>query len=229
MPNMVIVIFIAIVVLIIVLAIRGHLAEKKRREELALLAARLGFTYNPAKRRGRPAWGTPFELFRRANQYGTANHMRGAWQDLPVEVFDYTYYTESRDSKGRTSRHYSTRTVAAFEFFEAFPGLVIKPDSALREFFEFLGGHDIDFESDEFNKRYYVKADDRKFAYDVVHPRMMEFLLRVRGIALQIVGRRAIVFREKKLKPVEIEPLLAFAAAFYKNIPDFVKKDYATR
>jgi len=56
---------------------------------------------------------------------------------------------------------------------------------------------------------------------------MMEFLLHVRGIALQIVGRRVIVFREQKLKPVEIEPLLRFAADFHKNIPDFVKKDYA--
>jgi len=246
MPGTVIAIFIGVVALIIVLGYFGYLAEKKRREGLAALAARLGFAFDPAKHNGAPHWGDPFELFRRGHRYGTKNHLRGAWDGLaapesqlqpdlgrvevPADVFDYTYYTESRDSKGRTSRHYSTRTVLAIELPQSFPGITIKPDSALREFFEFIGGADIDFESDEFNKRFYVWSDERKFAYDVVHARMMEFLLRtreaMRDLHLQIVGPRAIFFRERTLDAAGIEQLMQFAAEFYAQVPEYVKKDY---
>ncbi|MBN1917936.1 MAG: hypothetical protein JW889_08520 [Verrucomicrobia bacterium] len=247
MPGGFIAIFIGIVALIAVLGYFGYQAEKKRREGLAALAAHLGLSFDPAKRSGAPHWGDPFELFRRGHRYGTKNHLYGAWDGLvalesqlqphlsrvrvPAEVFDYTYYTESRNSKGHTSRHYSTRTVLAIELPQIFPGITIKPDSALREFFEFIGGADIDFESDEFNKRFYVKSENRKFAYDLVHARMMEFLLRtrseVRDLHLQIVGPRAIFFRERKLDAAGVEQLLQFAADFYAQVPEYVKKDFS--
>jgi len=247
MPGGIIAIFIGIMVLIVVLGYFGYVAEKKRREGLAALAAKLGFAFDPTKQYSAPPWCDPFELFRRGHRYGTKNYLYGAWGGLvppesllqphigrvevPVEVFDYTYYTESRDSKGRTSRHYSTRTVLAVELPQSFPGITIKPDSALREFFEFIGGADIDFESDAFNKRFYVWSDDRKFAYDLVHARMMEFLLRtreaLRDLHLQIVGPRAIFFRERTLDAAGIEELLQFAADFYAQVPEYVRKDYA--
>jgi hypothetical protein len=247
MPGTFIIIFIGFIVLVAVLGYFGHLAAKRRREALAELAHRLGFRFDPLKRSGAPHWGGPFELFRRGHQYGTKNHLAGMWRGLatretglqsdadrpavPAEIFDYTYYTESTDSKGRTSRHYYTRTVLALELPEEFPGITIKPDSALREFFEFIGGGDIDFESNEFNKRFYVWSDDRKFAYDIVHARMMEFLLRtreaIRDLHLQIVGHRAIIFRERTVDADGVEQLLQFAADFHQRIPDYVKKDHA--
>jgi hypothetical protein len=271
MPPIVVMFFVLFVVLAIVAAVVRHLAAKMRRDELTALARRLGFSFDPTKRRGRPPWGEPFELFRRNNPYGIKNHLHGEWRGLsraesrglsraesrglsraesrglsrgdsrgmpradsrgmPANIFDYTYYSESTNSKGHTSRHYSTRTVVALELPQSFPGIVIKPDSAFREFFEFIAGADIDFESDEFNKRFYVWADDRKFAYAVVTAPMMDFLLRARGaardLALQIVGHRAIFFRERKLGADGIRHLLQFAADFLEKIPDYVKKDYA--
>jgi len=247
MPGLFIVIFVCFVAAAIVFGIMAYLREKRRREALAILARQLGFSFDPTKRHGAPHWAGDFELFRRGHRYGTKNHMAGAWRGLsvrdvglqpqadqlsvPAEVFDYTYYTESTDSKGNTKRSYHTRTVLALELPEAFPAITIKPDSALREFFEFIGGADIDFESDEFNKRFYVWSDDRKFAYDLVHARMMEFLLRtrqaVRGLHLQIVGPRAIFFRERTLGADGVKQLLQFAADFHEQIPDYVKKDHA--
>jgi hypothetical protein len=247
MSSLVVLAFVVIVALIIVGGVTGFLAEKKRREALAVLAQRLGFGFDPTQRSGAPAWAGPFELFKRGHRYGTKNHVSGNWAGLvppasqvqphlgrvevPLDVFDYTYYTESHDSKGHTSRSYYTRTVLAVELPQSFPGITIKPDSALREFFEFIAGADIDFESDEFNKRFYVWSDDRKFAYDLVHARMMEFLLgtreTMRDLHLQIVGPRAIFFRERTLDGAGVEQLMQFAAAFYAQIPDYVRKDYA--
>lgn len=41
-----------------------------------------------------------------------------------------------------------------------------------------IGFDDIDFESEEFSRKFWVKSDEKKYAYDVIHPGMMEFLLR---------------------------------------------------
>lgn len=254
MPPIVVMFFVLFIALVIVGAVFGRLAAKMRRDELTALARRLGFSFDPTKRSGRPPWGEPFELFRRNNPSGIKNHLHGLWKGLsraesrglsrgdsrgmpradsrgmPANIFDYTYYSESTNSKGHTSRHYHTRTVVALELPQSFPGLVIKPDTAFREFFEFIAGADIDFESDEFNKRFYVWADERKFAYAVVTAPMMDFLLRARAaardLALQIVGRRAIFFRERTLGAQGVQHLLQFAADFLEKIPDYVKKDY---
>ena len=47
---------------------------------------------------------------------------------------------------------------------------------------------DIDFESDEFSRKFYVQSSDRKFAYDVLHPRMMEFLLQTTPPMIDVEG-----------------------------------------
>jgi hypothetical protein len=39
-------------------------------------------------------------------------------------------------------------------------------------------GADIDFESEEFSRRFKVTSSDKRFAYDVIDPRMMAFLMR---------------------------------------------------
>lgn len=248
MPPIIIVVIVGVIVLAIIGGVMGYRAEKKRREALAALAQRLGFSFDLTQRSGAPAWAGPFELFKRGHRYGTKNHLSGSWAGLvapesqvqphlgrvevPLDIFDYTYYTESTDSKGHTSRTYHTRTVLAVELPQSFPGITIKPDSALREFFEFIAGADIDFESDEFNKRFYVWSDDRKFAYDLVHARMMEFLLgtrqAMRDLHLQIIGSHAIFFRERTLDAAGVEQLMQFAAAFYAQVPEYVKKDYAS-
>ncbi len=40
-----------------------------------------------------------------------------------------------------------------------------------------LGLHDIEFESDDFNRRFNVTCSDRKFANDLVDSRMNQWLL----------------------------------------------------
>jgi hypothetical protein len=51
---------------------------------------------------------------------------------------------------------------------------------------EAFGGSGLEFESEEFNRRWRVEADDPKFASDVLHPRLMARLCRVDSIGLSI-------------------------------------------
>ena len=48
-----------------------------------------------------------------------------------------------------------------------------------------LTNRDIELESEDFNRAFTVSCPDRKFASDVLHPRMMEFLLQHRALAFR--------------------------------------------
>ena len=78
----------------------------------------------------------------------------------------------------------------------ASPGLTIANEQWGHKLIDALGAEDIDFESDEFSRAYWVKSSDRKFAYDALHPRAMQALLEHRtpfkwewkGTLLLLVG-----------------------------------------
>ena len=57
------------------------------------------------------------------------------------------------------------------------PPLSVDPENFLDRFVGRLSGNDIDMESEEFNRAFTVSCPDRKFASDVLHPQLMEFLL----------------------------------------------------
>ena len=60
------------------------------------------------------------------------------------------------------------------------PDLFIRREGIFDSVKRAFGFDDIDFESAEFSKRFFVKSSDKRFAYDVIHPKMMEFLLATR-------------------------------------------------
>ena len=71
-----------------------------------------------------------------------------------------------------------------------------RPRHPLEEFFgppfgEFFGHDDIDFESAEFSRNFYVKSSDRKWAFDILHARAMEFLLAEDGARTLAYLRRS--------------------------------------
>ena len=78
------------------------------------------------------------------------------------------------------------------------PPLRVDPEDFLDRFVGRITGNDIDLESEEFNRAFTVSCPDRKFASDVLHPQMMEFLLQHRQLgwrfeqdSMLVVARRA--------------------------------------
>jgi hypothetical protein len=57
------------------------------------------------------------------------------------------------------------------------PDLLIRAETLLDKMTGCLSNEDIDFESAQFSDRFVVTSRDKRFAYDVLHPRMIEFLL----------------------------------------------------
>ena len=88
-----------------------------------------------------------------------------------------------------------------------------------------FGWDDIDFESAEFSRKYFVKCEDKRWAYDVLHGRVMELLLRVQGYSFEGDGRMIMVRAgEKRFSLAEFERAFQLVATILKEIPDHAKE-----
>ena len=86
------------------------------------------------------------------------------------------------------------------------------------------GGKKVRFESEEFNDRFTVRTDTPKFAYDVIHPRTMEFLMAAPPPGFRIEGQQ-MRFSVSEHDTELIGSCADFAHAFLARIPSFVWKD----
>lgn len=93
---------------------------------------------------------------------------RGKYRGLHLHFFHYRYRTGS----GKNQRTHDWQVVAV-SLPAARPLLDIDHENFLSKRL----GKDIDFENQAFNDRYRVISASPRFAYDVIHPRTMEWML----------------------------------------------------
>jgi hypothetical protein len=215
-------IFGAFAALVIVLAVFGAIAAKKRREAFASLAARLGFTFSPDRDHG---IASRFHFLDRlahgSNRYAY-NILSGTYQGRGVLVFDYHYQTESRDSKGHRRTHHYHFSCFVLQLEQSFPELTIAPEGILSKVAQAFGYDDIDFESHEFSRKFCVRSKDKKFAYDVCHARMIEYLLANDDLSIEIENAALAIAYADVLKPEEIEPNLQRLAQVRALMPNYL-------
>jgi hypothetical protein len=226
MEALIPVVVVAVIGLIIALVVLSYYQAKKRREDLARVAAGLDLTFDA---------NDPFDIAGRYSNFGllAAGHNRRAYnvlhgsrQHCSVKAFDYVYHTTetSTDAQGNTTTrevsHYLSAVV--YDAGAVFHPLFIRPENFFDKIAAAFGFDDIDFESAEFSRKFYVKSSDKKFAYDVIHPRMMEFLLQHPGWTLQLHGQSLMASTGGLLNPDQFRGAFIFAEGFLKNIPDYL-------
>jgi hypothetical protein len=175
---------ILIVIAVISIAVFfSWLAQKKRREELGALAQELGWSFDPSSDASHDEQFAQFEIFSRGHSRSAYNTLTGRMRLLeancPVTMGDFRYKVTSGSGKNRRTHTYRFSYVVAQLPFHI-PELIIRPEGVFDKLLGAFGFDDIDYESVEFSNRFYVKSSNKRFAYDVIDPRMMEFLLRSR-------------------------------------------------
>jgi Protein of unknown function (DUF3137) len=191
--------------------------KAKRREAFRTFARNHGLQYSQRDPFGLLGW--PFSLFHRGDGRGIENVVWGSWDGEPMQAFDYWYYTESTDSKGRRSRSYRHFSCALVEVPAAFPHLELAREGLFSRLADHMGMEDIEVESPEFNRRYNVKATNRRFAYELLDARMIEWLVNFdQGLSFEVVGNRVLAYRGR-VKPMGLVPLVGTAAMFRDRIP----------
>lgn len=202
------------------------LQEKKRREALFLLAQEFGLTYlmNDPFRIEHRYEG--FACIDRGHQRSARNVLHGPRPKCTVTVFDFTYYTTSGSGKNRREDRHDLTALAA-DLDVMLPGrMLIRPEGFFDRLSSALGFDDIDFESEEFSRRFHVSAEDKKFAYDIVHVRAMEYLLENRGWNIEMRGRTLMFWTGGgNWEPDGVRQALGFADGFLELVPEYVWRD----
>lgn len=202
--------------------------KKKRREAFAALATQFGLQYSPEDPYGLPI-KYDFNLFSMGEGRGAENVLTGKWKEMDVIAADYWYYTTSTDSEGRTSRSYSYFTVVVVPIVGSLPKVSIGSENLFTRLADHIGLEDINFESEEFNRRFNIKSKDREFAFKLIDARMIEWFLALqKGYSIETAGPAFLVYTRRR-KPFEIPPVIAQAAAFRDQVPRLVWEEYGTK
>ena len=216
------VLFLCFGILVAALAIYGWYAAKRRREALEAWAASCGLSFSPAHEYGLDARYPEFDNLRKGDQRYAYNTMRGAWQKRPFYAFDYHYETHSTDSKGRRQTQHHNFSVVILDSDIPLQPLLIRPEGLFDKLAEFFGFEDINFESAKFSRKFFVKAPNKKWAYDVIHPRCMEFLLSMPQFTLQFAPRYVMACRDTALRAEEFAQAADVVAGILERLPEYV-------
>jgi hypothetical protein len=245
-------IFAVFAILIVIIAIAVSHYEKRKQEErqrqLAELAERLGLQYFPGGIDG-PAkgfleslfsWGTDgpedrliaqfqgFDPFGVGHSQTIESLMAGAFDGIEWLIFDYQYRITRSTGKSTTTTTYNPTIVAA-KLPIMLPWLKLGEESFFTQLGERLGIHDLHFESEEFNRTYRVHCQDRRLAFDFLHPQAIEYLLQVPVRGWQFGGPLIVLTTDNWAQPMEIMRMVRDIKGFVQLIPDYVQQDRGFR
>jgi hypothetical protein len=215
-------IIVGVIAAIVVVAVLSYLSAQKRRQAMMELAARLGLQFHPQKDWGlAERYGFLNKLHSGSNRYAF-NTLAGDYQGHGVTAFDFHYETHSTDSKGRRQTHHHYFSCFVLHLPQSFPELVIAREGFFSKVAQAFGYDDIDFESHEFSRKFCVRSADKKFAYDICHARMMEYLLANDDLAVEIEEDSLALTFNSRLDPARIEPNLKRLAALRSLMPEYL-------
>jgi hypothetical protein len=215
-------IIIGVVAVIIIAAILGQMAARKRQDAMRARADRLGLRFVASEDRGLAQRFQFLDKLRVGDNRYAFNVLSGNYQSHDVMAFDFHYETHSTDSKGHRQTHHHY-----FSFFILLLGVWLPELTIAREGFfskvaQALGYDDIDFESHEFSRKFLVRSKDKKFAYDVCNARMMEYLLANDDLTIEIEAQAMAISFNSRLSPEQIESNLNRLIAVRSLMPDYL-------
>ena len=201
----------------------AHKAAAERRRALAELAARHGLAFDPHEDDGHDDEYAQFEIFRRGHSRVAKNTLSGRLElfgrPCALRAGDFRYRVTRNSGKSRRTSTYRFSYLIVHPPWQT-PPLLIRREGVFDKLASAFGFDDIDFESDEFSRRFYVKSTDKRFAYDVLHPRMMEFLLAEPPPMLDLEGGALCVSDgERRWDPAGFERQIAFVRKFCELWP----------
>lgn len=223
---------VAVLAVVVVAIVFGAKQAQKRRDALAALARRLGWRFDPDRDRHHDERFAQFAMFRQGHGRAAYNTLEGeitiADRVYRGQMGDFTYKVTRNNGKSRTTTTYHVSYLLLRPPLVWRGELRIRPEHLFDKLAGAIGFDDIDFESEEFSRKFHVKCDDKRFAYDVVTPRMMEFLLRSSPQLVEYDDGWCLLSQgNKRWRPEEFETHLGWLGTFFEHWPEHLMKDMA--
>lgn len=204
-----------IVVGLVAFGLLAFLSARERAIRIAQIAARLGLRYQADVRFDRGLRN--FEAMSPGNQPRIRNEIAGTYKGRDVRAFDFRYTVQQ--GKSQSTR---TRGVVLASVPVAWPRVRIVPEHFGHKIAHAFGLEEVDFESQEFSDRFWVEASDRRFAYDLIDARMMEFLLAAPHSRWELQEGLLCAYEEGAWKPEEFVGALDAVVAILDCVPRLV-------
>jgi hypothetical protein len=228
-PGFVVLVFVAFATVAVVAVVFHFKAERERREAMRAFAARMGFDFTEADP-GLDARLRDFSDFGKGHSRTGLNlasgHATLGGVRMSVLLGDYRYKITSGSGKNRSTKTYHLSFVSVVPVLAIHEELAVRSENFLDRIGAAIGFDDIDFESSEFSKRFHVKCSDRRFAFDLFDPRMMEYFLERPPYEVE-AHRGILVFDRgtRRWEPREFEGALGWIDGFFARIPRHVRAD----
>jgi hypothetical protein len=190
-----------------------------RRESFAGQARELGLRAEGGDPRG--LLERPFVLFRwMASVREIENTAAGVREGLDVVVADYWFSPTAAAERDDYERYTCVLTSVPSDW----PDLSVVPERLASRMRDVLGLSGIGTESVEFDRRFEVRSDDRRFASAFLDARLMAWLLeQVPGMGFEILGGWIMVFRPRATTSVDdLGRALDLHDAFLDRVPRVV-------
>jgi len=190
-----------------------HYASR-RRETLSGWAAAHGLSFKAAEDISGLEKSFPFlQCLQRGESHYASNLMQGDWGGSAMVGFDYHCLTGAAESR------FSVVIIASRVLLQP---LLIRPRSLLDNVSESLGAEAVNFESAEFNHEFRVKATDKRWAYDVIHPRMMKFLLGNPRFIIEFAFAHVACYRNNEFTAANFGTACEVACGILDRLPEYV-------
>ncbi|TCP50831.1 hypothetical protein EV191_10795 [Tamaricihabitans halophyticus] len=226
--------------------------RKKLIARMTAAARQRGWTYE-AKRQSlcRAYRGAPFKSSHNSEK---AEHViTGTYRDRQFIAFQYRYKMDEDERRRQREREHrrhplnlpsvlggrrreSDHKHSEWRYYHVYavslpatrPFLEVSKEGLFRGVLDAVGIRDLQLESEEFNKTYKLKTDNNKFAYDILHPRMMEWMLndgRVKKFGFTYQGNEIWTYRQGRFKLEDTTDYLDYLHRILERAPSFVWKD----
>ena len=225
-----------LVVIVAALAAIGfifaHQQAKKRREALAALASSRGLDFDASFDGSHDVRFAGFAMFRKGRSRVAYNTISGALElggrSIAIRTGDFRYKERRGSGKNRRTVTIRLSYLIAWNPFGSVPETIVRREGVFDRLKGMLGFDDIDFESVEFSRRFHVSSEDKRFAYDLIDPRMMELLLRTAPPAFELEGDLICVSDGRGCwDPESFERQLDWCGAFFDAWPDHLVRTLA--
>ncbi|RNC82145.1 MAG: hypothetical protein ED559_10295 [Phycisphaera sp.] len=227
-------IIVAVIGFAIIAGFYAHKAEQERIAALTKLAVDRGWSFSKPADASHDNTYSQFAAFNQGHTRRAYNTITGTHEinghPHPVKMGDYSYKITTSNGKTTTTTTYRFSYLIIHLPYPGVPSLAIRREHIIDKIGAAIGFDDIDFESAEFSKKFMVKSSDKRFAYDVITPTMMEFLMESpkRSIDLDR-GAICITLGTRRWKPEEFVPELDWISSFIDLWPDHVIRDLTER
>ncbi len=224
----------------IVSGIVGWRRHQKEVSQLQQFATKMGWSYTARDNRWTqistrtPFGGQPMFNISKNVAIGMSSTVssatdivQGAYDQRPAAAFDYTVRKQQSGQNGSSETY--RYAVCVITLPTLLPYLEIGHENVLDRVAQSMGGHDIQIESEGFNREFKVRSDDPKFASDVLSPQLAARLMSLPPEQWRIEGSNLISWRKGRLDVNALPAWLSMLSMVVSSIPTFVWHDHGVQ